>query len=89
MQQLETWLRSYDPAACLTRPGLRPELKALAPKGLLRNVVTQNMDNFRAFGPNENGSNSLGRVRKVLCTEVVSPVENALHGRRTLFELEQ
>ena len=66
MQQLETWLCSYAPSSLFNEARrLRPELKALTPKGLLRDVVAQNTDNFRAFGPNENGSNKLSRVQKV------------------------
>ena len=113
LQQLETWLRSYDPHALFDEAGrLRPELRALAPTGnrrmsanphanggllrrplrmpdfrayaadvpspgkdtaentrplgkLLRDVMAQNMDNFRVFGPDENASNKLDNLYEV------------------------
>ncbi|HWR76215.1 MAG TPA: phosphoketolase family protein [Thiobacillus sp.] len=113
LQQLEAWLRSYDPDALFDESGrLRPELKALAPQGnrrmsanphanggllrrplrmpdfrdyaaqlpgpgkitaentrplgkLLRDVMAQNMDNFRVFGPDENASNKLDNLYEV------------------------
>ena len=113
LQQLEAWLRSYEPDTLFDEAGrLRPELKALAPKGnrrmganphanggllrralrmpdfrdyaaelpgpgkvlaentrplgkLLRDVMAQNMDNFRVFGPDENASNRLDNLYEV------------------------
>ena len=113
LQQLEAWLRSYEPHALFDETGrLRPELKALAPTGnrrmsanlhtnggllrralrmpdfreyaaavpgpgktvaentrplgkLLRDVMAQNMDNFRVFGPDENASNKLDNLYEV------------------------
>ena len=113
LQQLETWLRSYDPHALFDEAGrLHPELRALAPTGkrrmsanphanggllrrplrmpdfrayaadvpgpgkksaentrplgkLLRDVMAQNMDNFRVFGPDENASNKLDDLYEV------------------------
>ncbi len=113
LQQLETWLRSYDPHALFDEAGrLRTELRALAPTGkrrmsanphanggllrrplrmpdfrayaadvpgpgkksaentrplgkLLRDVMAQNMDNFRVFGPDENASNKLDDLYEV------------------------
>ncbi len=113
LQQLEAWLRSYAPDTLFDETGrLRPELKALAPKGnrrmganphanggslrrplrmpdfrdyavelpgpgkitaentrplgkLLRDVMAQNMDNFRVFGPDENASNKLDNLYEV------------------------
>jgi xylulose-5-phosphate/fructose-6-phosphate phosphoketolase len=113
LQQLEAWLRSYDPHALFDEAGrLRPELRALAPTGnrrmsanphanggllrrplrmpdfrayaadvpgpgkdtaentrplgkLLRDVMAQNMDNFRVFGPDENASNKLDNLYEV------------------------
>ncbi|MHB8824559.1 MAG: phosphoketolase family protein, partial [Thiobacillus sp.] len=113
LQQLEAWLRSYEPDTLFDETGrLRPELKALAPQGnrrmganphanggllrrplrmpdfrdyavelpgpgkttaentrplgkLLRDVMAQNMDNFRVFGPDENASNKLDNLYEV------------------------
>ncbi len=110
MQQLEDWLRSYKPEELFDANGrLRPELKALAPKGtrrmsanphanggvlrrslrmpdfrdyaikvdkpgqaaaentrplgrFLRDIMRQNMQNFRVFSPDENSSNRLDAV---------------------------
>jgi len=113
LQQLEAWLQSYEPHNLFDEAGqLRPELKALAPKGnrrmsanphanggllrrtlrlpdfrdyaaqlpgpgkivaentrplgkLLRDVMAQNMSNFRVFGPDENASNKLDNLYEV------------------------
>jgi xylulose-5-phosphate/fructose-6-phosphate phosphoketolase len=110
LQQLEDWLRSYKPEELFDASGrLRPELKALAPKGtrrmsanphanggvlrralrlpdfrdyavsvdklgqvmaentsplgrFLRDIMRQNMQNFRIFSPDENTSNRLDAV---------------------------
>jgi xylulose-5-phosphate/fructose-6-phosphate phosphoketolase len=113
LAELEAWLRSYKPEELFTESGqLRPELKALAPKGsrrmsanphtnggllrkalrmpnfreyaaelpgpgklsaentrplgkFLRDVMQQNMRNFRVFGPDENTSNKLDNIYEV------------------------
>jgi len=113
LAQLEAWLRSYKPEELFTEGGqLRPELKALAPKGslrmsanphanggvlrralrmpdfrdyaaelpgpgkiaaentrplgkFLRDVMAQNLHNFRVFGPDENSSNKLDNIYEV------------------------
>ena len=110
LQLLENWLRSYEPEQLFDADGrLRPELKALAPRGgrrmsanphanggllrkdlrlpdfrkyavdvpangavqyqntrplgeFLRDVVKQNMTNFRVFGPDETASNRLQAI---------------------------
>jgi xylulose-5-phosphate/fructose-6-phosphate phosphoketolase len=110
LQLLESWLRSYEPEQLFDADGkLRPELKALAPRGgrrmsanphanggllrkdlrlpdfrkyavdvpangavqyentrplgeFLRDVVKQNMTNFRVFGPDETASNRLQAI---------------------------
>jgi xylulose-5-phosphate/fructose-6-phosphate phosphoketolase len=113
LAQLEAWLASYHPEELFDDTGkLRPELKALAPKGVrrmsanphangglirqdlrmpdfteygvqlpgpakisvgntrplgefLREVMRNNMQNFRLFGPDENTSNKLDSVYEV------------------------
>ena len=113
LKKLEAWLKSYRPEELFDGQGrLRPELKALAPKGsrrmsanphanggilrralrmpdfrdyaaklpgpgktvaentrplgkLLRDVMAQNMQNFRVFGPDENTSNKLDDIYAV------------------------
>ena len=113
LQQLETWLRSYKPEELFDADGrLRPDLKALAPKGnrrmsanphsnggvlrralrmpdfrdyavalpgpgkitaentrplgkFLRDIMAENMHNFRVFGPDENSSNKLDAIYEV------------------------
>lgn len=113
LQQLEDWLRSYQPEELFDESGkLRHELKALAPTGnrrmsanphanggvlrralrmpdyrdyaqevskpgtisaentrplgkFLRDIMRQNMSNFRVFGPDENSSNKLDDVYEV------------------------
>src|SRR5215467_14160788 len=113
MQQLEDWLRSYKPEELFDASGrLRPELKALAPKGhrrmsanphanggllrkelklpdfreyavkgtqegrvlhentrplgeYLRDVMRNNMNTFRVFGPDETSSNRLQAIYEV------------------------
>ncbi|PPD31913.1 MAG: phosphoketolase [Methylomonas sp.] len=110
LAQLEAWLQSYKAEELFDEAGhLRPELKALAPKGhrrmsanlhanggrlrkalrmpdfrdygisvakpgttsaentrplgkLLRDIMRDNMQNFRVFGPDENSSNKLDDV---------------------------
>ncbi len=110
LQLLESWLRSYEHEQLFDADGrLRPELKALAPRGgrrmsanphanggllrkdlklpdfrkyavdvpangavqyqntrplgeFLRDVVKQNMTNFRVFGPDETASNRLQAI---------------------------
>jgi xylulose-5-phosphate/fructose-6-phosphate phosphoketolase len=110
LQQLEDWLRSYQPEELFDAQGrLLPELKALAPQGtrrmsanphanggllrkalrlpdfrdyaisvdkpgqttadntrplgrFLRDIMRQNMQNFRVFGPDENSSNRLDAI---------------------------
>jgi len=110
LAQLEAWLKSYRPEDLFDAAGrLRPELKALAPKGprrmsanphanggllrralhlpdfcdyavaveapgaarvgntrplgaFLRDILRQNPDNFRVFGPDETASNRLDAV---------------------------
>ncbi|WKJ89929.1 phosphoketolase family protein [Methylomonas montana] len=113
LQQLEAWLRSYKPEELFDADGrLRPDLKALAPKGnrrmsanphsnggvlrralrmpdfrdyavalpgpgkitaentrplgkFLRDIMAENMHNFRVFGPDENSSNKLDAIYEV------------------------
>lgn len=113
LKQLEEWLLSYKPDELFDDAGsLRPELKALAPKGIrrmsanphangglirhalhmpdfsdyaihlnspaktysanthplgtfLRDVMRNNMKNFRVFGPDENTSNKLDSIYEV------------------------
>ncbi len=113
LQQLENWLRSYRPQDLFDAAGkLRPEIKALAPKGnrrmsanphanggllrralrmpdyrdyaaalpgpgkimaentrplgkLLRDIMRDNLHNFRVFSPDENSSNKLDNVYEV------------------------
>ena len=110
LQQLEDWLRSYQPEELFDAQGrLLPELKALAPQGtrrmsanphanggllrkalrlpdfrdyaisvdkpgqttadntrplgrFLRDIMRQNMQNFRVFSPDENSSNRLDAI---------------------------
>jgi xylulose-5-phosphate/fructose-6-phosphate phosphoketolase len=110
LQQLEDWLRSYQPEELFDAQGrLLPELKALAPQGtrrmsanphanggllrkalrlpdfrdygitvdkpgqatadntrplgrFLRDIMRQNMRNFRVFSPDENSSNRLDAI---------------------------
>jgi xylulose-5-phosphate/fructose-6-phosphate phosphoketolase len=113
LQQLEAWLRSYKPEELFDADGrLRPDLRALAPKGnrrmsanphsnggilrralrmpdyrdyavalpgpgkilaentrplgkFLRDIMAENMHNFRVFGPDENSSNKLDAIYEV------------------------
>ncbi len=113
LAQLEAWLQSYKAEELFNEAGhLRPELKALAPKGhrrmsanlhanggrlrkalrmpdfrdygisvakpgttsaentrplgkFLRDIMRDNMQNFRVFGPDENSSNKLDDVYQV------------------------
>lgn len=110
---LQDWLKSYQPEELFDEAGkLRPELKALAPRGhrrmsanshanggllrkalrmpdyrdyaatlsgpgkisaentrplgkFLRDIMAQNMHNFRVFGPDENASNKLDNIYEV------------------------
>jgi len=110
LAQLESWLRSYDPASLFDENGApRAELRALAPAGqrrlgdnphanggllrrdlrmpdfadyavdvpepgritaeatralgeFLRDVMAENMQTFRVFGPDETASNRLGAI---------------------------
>ncbi len=113
LEQLETWLRSYQPEKLFDEQGrLLPTLKTLAPKGarrmsanqhandgrlrkalrmpdfrdygievakpgtasaentrplgkFLRDIMRDNMCNFRVFGPDENSSNKLDDIYQV------------------------
>ncbi len=113
LQQLEAWLRSYEPENLFDRSGrLIPELRALTPKGdrrmgktphanggtirkplrmpdfrsyaakvdgpgktmventrplgqFLRDIMRDNMTNFRVFGPDETTSNKLDAIYEV------------------------
>ncbi len=71
LKQLEDWLRSYRPeelfdyATKVDKPG-QVTAENTRPLGrFLRDIMRQNMENFRVFGPDETTSNKLDAVYEV------------------------